>query len=151
VVLIAPKALKGDWIPFRIQITCTHLDWQVASAIQVFGAIAPMLSVVQLLELTYYSDGDGGPSELYNEVDPTQWCELLRLFRNAKTLSIDDALVGELSHSLRLADGEPSLERLLPELRELRYSGGDRVGEAFAPFIHARQTAGQHVDLVRDS
>lgn len=148
VILIAPKALKGDWVPFRIQITCTHLDWQVASAVQVFGAIAPILSVVELLELSFYSDE---PSERYNEVDPTQWCELLRPFRNVKTLSVDDALVGELSHSLRLVDGGASPERLFPELRELRYSGGDRVGDAFAPFIHARQAAGQHVDLVRDS
>ena len=153
VVLISPKALEGDWIPFRIQITCTHLDWQVASAIQAFGAIAPMLSVVELLELSYYPDHDDDPSERFNEVDPTHWCELLRPFRNVKTLSVGDALAEELSISLRRASdrGEPSLERWLPKLRELRYSGGDRVGNGFAPFIHARQTTGQPVNLVRDS
>jgi len=149
VVLIALKALEGDCIPSSIQMICTHLDWQEASALQVFGEIAPMVSVVELLELSYYSDDDDNPSKRY-EVDPTQWCDLLRPFRNVKTLSVDDALVGKLSRPLRLADGNPSLERLLPELRELRYSGGDRVGDAFAPFIHARQTAGQSVDLVRD-
>ena len=109
-----------------------------------------MLSVVERLELNYYLyDDDDGPPERY-EVDPTQWRELLRPFRNLQTLSVDDELVGELSHSLRLADEEPSPERLLPELRELIYVGGDRGGDAFAPFIHARQTAGQSVDLVRD-
>jgi hypothetical protein len=109
-----------------------------------------MLSVVERLELSYYSyDDDDGPPEWY-EVDPTQWRELLRPFRNLKTLSVDDELVGELSHSLRLADEESSPERLLPKLRELRYVGGDRGGDAFAPFIHTRQTAGQSVDLVRD-
>jgi hypothetical protein len=63
VSLIAPTALAGDWIPFRMQITCAHLDWQVASAIQDFGAISPMLSIVKRLELSYYSydDDDDGP------------------------------------------------------------------------------------------
>ena len=50
---------------------CAHLDWQVASAIQVFGAISPMLSVVERLELNYYLyDDDDGSPERY-EVDPT--------------------------------------------------------------------------------
>ena len=35
------------------------------------GAIAPMLSIVEPLELSYYSDDD---DDRYNEVDPTRWC-----------------------------------------------------------------------------
>lgn len=151
VVLIAPKASERDWVPFRVQITCTHLDWQVASAVQVFGAFATILSVVERLALKYYDYDDPWERHRDNDVDPMQWRELLRPFRNVKTLSVADTLVGELSGSLRLGDGESSLEWLLPELRELRYAGGDRADEAFAPFIHARQTAGRPIDLVRDS
>ena len=109
-----------------------------------------MLSIVDRLELCYHSYDDDNSPERY-EVDPAQWRELLRPFRNLTTLSVGDELVGELSHSLRLADEEPSPERLLPELRELRYVGGDRGSDAFAPFIHTRQTEGHSVDLVRDS
>jgi hypothetical protein len=155
VMLIASKAQKGNRVPFRVQINCTHLDWQVASAAQVFSAFLPILSVVEHLALLYlyYKDDRGDPRELYhdNDVDPAQWRELLRPFQNVKTLSVADALVGDLSRSLRVSDREPSLGLLLPELRELRYSGGDRAGDALAPFILARQTAGQAIDLVLDS
>ena len=150
VVLIAPKAREGDGVPLRVRITCTHLDWQVASAVQVFCAFAPILSLVEHLALKYYND-DPWERHSDNDVDPTQWHELLRPFRNVKTLSVVDALVGELSGSLRLGEGESSLEWLLPELRELRYPGGDKAGDVFAPFVHARQTAGQPINLVRDS
>jgi hypothetical protein len=150
VVFIAPKTSERDWAPLRVQITCTHLDWQVASAVQVFRAFATILSVVERLALKHYDD-DPWERHRDNDVDSMQWRELLRPFRNVKTLSVADTLVGELSESLRLSNGESSLEWLLPELRELRYAGGDRAGEAFAPFIHARQTVGRPIDLVRDS
>ena len=52
------------------------------------------------------------------------------------------------SRCLGLEDGELSLE-LLPELQELTYSGSGDTGDAFTPFIDARQNAGRPVTLVR--
>ena len=64
-----------------------------------------------------------------------------------KTLRVDDGLVKELSHTLRLDDEELPL-KLLPELQELTYSRSGDTGEAFTTFINARQIAGRPVNLV---
>jgi hypothetical protein len=54
-------------------------------------------------------------SEDHNPVDPIEWRRLLRWFTNVKTLHVDDGLVDELSHTLRVDDGELPLE-LLPAI-----------------------------------
>ncbi|KAH9958751.1 hypothetical protein BC827DRAFT_549488 [Russula dissimulans] len=131
-----------DRFLFRVEIRCTHLDWQVASAMQAFRALAPILSTVETLTLHYYSE-DGHPPKPSDEVDSVQWRELFGLFRNVKTLTVADGLLGELSRSLQSGDEDP-----LPELRELRYSGKDNVDGAFSPFIHARKISGRPVGLV---
>jgi hypothetical protein len=89
-------------------------------------------------------------SEEHNEVNCTEWRQLLRSFSNVKTLCVDDGLVKELSRSLRLDDGEHPLE-LLPELQELAYPGSGDTGDTFTSFIDARQNAGRPVTLVCSS
>jgi hypothetical protein len=89
-------------------------------------------------------------SEEHNEVDCTEWRQLLRSFSNVKTLRVDDGLVKELSRTLRLDDGEHPLE-LLPELQELTYPGSGDTGDTFTSFIDARQNAGRPVSLVCSS
>jgi hypothetical protein len=98
--------------------------------------------------LTLKHDVHSRSSEEHNEVDRTEWRNLLNSFSNLKTLRIEDGLVKELSRSLRPDDGEPPLE-LLPELQELTYSGSGDTGDAFTSFIDARQNAGRPVTLVR--
>ena len=85
-------------------------------------------------------------SEEYDKVDRTEWRKLLRSFGNVKTLHVD-GLVKELSHFLRLDDGELPLE-LLPDLQELTYSGSGNA-DAFTSFIEFRQNAGRPVTLMR--
>jgi len=140
-----PPAAR-DRLLFRAEIRCRHLDWQVASAVQVFRALAPILSTVETLTLYYYAEHHS-PTELPDEVDPMQWRELLGFFRNVKTLAVADGLLGELSRSLQPGDEDPSLD-LFPELRELRYSGNDNADDIFSPFIHARKNSGRPVGLV---
>ena len=80
-------------------------------------------------------------------MDRTEWRKLLGPFSNVKTLRVDDGLVKELSRSLQPDDGELPLE-ILPELQELTYPESGDTGDAFAPFIEARQNAGRPVTLV---
>ena len=123
---------------------CRHLHWQVSSAAQILNTLQPVLSVVEKLTLIYHEHDQS--SEWHNEVDRTQWRQLLRPFTNLKMLRVQDELIGKLARSLQAEDGEPPLE-LLPNLKEVQYSGGDDVRVAFIPFIDERQVAGHPVKL----
>ena len=135
-------------IPLAIHVDCWHLDWQVSSVVTFFSSHSQIPSMVEHLTLEH--EVHSRSSEEHNEVDRTQWRKLLRSFINVKTLLIGDGLVKELSRSLRLEDGELALE-LLPRLQELIYTGSGDTGDAFTPFIDARQNAGRPVILLRPS
>ena len=104
---------------FSICIHCWHFDWQVSSMAQISDSLSQIFSGVEHLTLEHGVHDRS--SEEHNEVDHTEWRELLRSFRNVKTLRIDHGLTGELSHIVQLDGGELSLE-LLPELQELTFS-----------------------------
>jgi hypothetical protein len=99
-------------------------------------------------DLTLEHEVHNQSSEEHNEVDRTQWRNLLRSFSKVKTLRIDHGLVGDLSRCLQLDDGEPPLE-LLPKMRALTISGSGYADNAFTSFIDAHQNAGQPVTLAR--
>ena len=122
-----------------------HLDWQVASAAQLFHTLATVFSAVEHLTLQY--DRHFVSPVWNNEADRTEWRELLGSFSKVKTILVDDELVGQLSHSLQPGEGESPME-LLPELQELSYRSTDASRDVFAKFIHARQKAGHPVTTV---
>jgi hypothetical protein len=131
---------------FCVNVDCWHLDWQVSSVAQIFNALSQMFSPVE--HLTFVHNVHSQSSEEHNEVDRTEWRKLLGSFRNVKTLCVRRGLVEELSRCLRLEDGEDPLE-LLPKLQKLTYSCGRNAGNAFTPFIDARQNAGRPVTLIK--
>jgi len=86
----------------------------------------------------------------YNEADRAQWRDILRPFNNVKTLRVEDALIRETSRTLKVHDGESTMD-LLPELKELICSAkvdADDLFDTFAAFIEARQHAGHPVTLI---
>ena len=125
----------------QINVSCYPLDWQVSSMAQIFNSLSQTLSTVENLALE-------NMVQEHNEVDRTEWHNLLRSFSYVKTLRVDKELVNELSRSLRLGEGEHPLE-LLPELQELTYLGSGDTGNPFASFINARQNAGHPVTIIR--
>ena len=131
-----------------IYIDCWHLDWQVSSVTQIFSTRSEIFSTVE--HLIFEHEAHGRSSEEHNEVDRIEWRKLLRSFSNVKSLRVGDGLVKELSCCLRPDDGEHPLE-LLPELQDLTYSGSGDTGNAFTPFIDARQNTSHPVTLVRSS
>ena len=132
---------------FGVRVDCWHLDWQVSSVAQISIALSQVFSAVEHLTLRHKVHGQS--SEEHNDVDRILWHKLLKSFSNVKTLRVEDGLIEELSRCLWLEDGE--LPLLLPELQELTYSGIRDTGDAFTPFINARQNAGRPVTLVRRS
>jgi hypothetical protein len=133
-------------LALSINVCVQHLDWQVSSVARIFRSLSQIFSAVEHLTLEH--EEHSLSSEEHNDVDRTEWRKLLGAFRNVKTLRIDDGLVEQLSRCLQLDDGERPLE-LLPELRELTYSGSGNTSDAFSSFIDARQNAGRPVTLVR--
>lgn len=126
----------------HMEITCIPFDWQVASAAQIFYELGTVFSAVEYLTLEY--SGAFMPS---SGADRGQWRKLLRSFRNVKTLRVGNKLTGELSHSLKLDDGESPMD-LLPELKGLVCSAGGDFDNPFTTFINARQVVGHPVALV---
>jgi len=131
---------------FNTNVTCKHLDWQVASAGQILNALRTIFTDVEDLSLVYWDSVK--PSEWRYEAYRTQWRGLLTPFSKVKTLRVDHELIGMLSCSLQLEDEESPMG-LLPELSELSYGGTDDVSDEFATFVDARQIAGHPVSLVR--
>jgi hypothetical protein len=146
VVLYLRHRERAKMYALSTRVYCCHFDWQVSSVAQIFNSVAQIFSTVEYLTLEHEEHSES--SEDHDEVDRAEWHRLLRSLGNVKTLHVDDGLVKELSHILRLDDGELPLE-LLPNLQELTYSGSGDTGDAFASFIVARQNAGHPVTLVR--
>jgi hypothetical protein len=136
----------GRGYNFGMMIRCGHLDWQMSSVAQILDTLQPVFSVVETLTLNPGHIKANLSSEWFNEVDRTQWRQLLRSFSNLKTLRVENELIGKLAPSLLTDDGNPPPE-LLPNLKEVQYSGGDDARDAFTPFIDERRVAGHPVNL----
>ncbi|KAI0271762.1 hypothetical protein BGY98DRAFT_1100250 [Russula aff. rugulosa BPL654] len=123
-----------------------NLDWHISSMAQIVDALGQVFSGVEHLILDHVKDGRSSEEVFDFEVDRTEWHKLLRPFSNVKNLRVNHGLVEEFSRYLGLDDGELPPE-LLPELQELTYSGSSNPGDAFTPFIDARQNAGRPVSF----
>jgi hypothetical protein len=83
----------GDRVSkFNVEVICEHLDSQVSSMAQIFNVLSPLFSTVMDLTLDYKVQNS--LSEWRNEADRTKWRQLLRSFRNVKTLRVHHGLVG---------------------------------------------------------
>ena len=139
---------EADMYVLAVLVDCRHFDWQVSSVAQISNALSQVFSMVEHLTLEH--EVHSRSSEEHNDVDRVEWRKLFRSFSNVKTLRVEDGLVEELSHCLRLEDGEPLLE-LLPELQELTYIGSGDTGDGFTSFVDACRDADRPVTLVRHS
>ncbi|KAH9959301.1 hypothetical protein BC827DRAFT_1156318 [Russula dissimulans] len=129
-----------------VDVVCEHLNWQVASAAQIFNSLTTVFSSVECLTLKYsrFSKQSGWN----NEADHARWRELLQSFSNVKVLRAPKRLIRLLSRSLQSDGGDTPME-LLPMLKELSFTGTEDAGDVFAPFIDAREIAGRPVSVMR--
>ena len=102
--------------PFRLQISCKQLDWQLSSMAQVCTKFSPFVFGVQHLVFTT-NDWSSGQDDVNGE----QWLQLIRSFGGARTLSVAGELATGLLRALRPADeGYTTNTLVLPALRNLR-------------------------------
>jgi hypothetical protein len=101
---------------FKMEIRCKHLDWQVTSAAQISHALRTVFSPVESLTIKFSELPIS--SEMDNEANHTQWCNLLGSFSNVKTLRVHDDFCRQISCSLQVEDGETPIE-ILSKLKVL--------------------------------
>jgi hypothetical protein len=143
-VLLHAVPWKWD-TPLMLEIKCGCLDWQIASVMQFFGTLSPILSVVEHVTMFSYQEYSRS-SAWYSNVDRRQWRELLRPFANAKTIRVQGYLVDKIFRSLLSDDGGTPLE-LLPNLEEVECSEGSDAQDALTTFLNERQVVGHPVSL----
>ncbi|KAH9972454.1 hypothetical protein BGW80DRAFT_1314605 [Lactifluus volemus] len=105
-----------------------HPDWHVASAVQIFGTLSPIFSVVEELTLSHmaYNPSSGLPAEVYG----TQWRKLFRPFSGVKILQMPSAHFGP-PWSLHPRNEDIFLE-FMPKLLKIHYS---KERNTYSPFI----------------
>ena len=142
---------EAEICAISMDISGRGLDWQASWVKQISNSFAQIFSSVERLTLEFEVAIDFWSDEQPSfGLDHIEWCQLLGLFGNVKTLLIDDALAEGVSRCLQLDDQEFRLD-LLPELQELTYYSGSGssggTSNAFTQFIDARPKAGRPITL----
>jgi len=126
---------------FYMHLGGQYLRQQVPSSARIFCALRTAFSAVEHLDL----DAEAGPSPWYSH---SHWRDLLGSFGSLKSLLVGHRLVGDISRSFQLDEGESPTE-FLPELKELSYSATSNAGDAFIAFADARRIARCPITLSR--
>ena len=121
-------------------ILCKPSDWQLSSVAQVCNSIIPPLPTLRKLSI------DEGPFkrlQWHDDMENTQWLELLRPFSRVKKLVLSRELVRPVAPALQELAGE-GLTEVLPMLRSLHIAGplpspSGSVWSMFYKFITARR------------
>jgi hypothetical protein len=127
---------------FYMRLHNYPIQQQLLDTAQIFRALRALRSPVEHLDLET-------KSYIVTSAGPTQWRDFLGTFGSVKSLLAGHRLVGDISRSFRLDEGE-SPTVLLPELKELSYSysaTSPDAGDVFIAVADARQKAGCPVTL----
>ena len=137
----------GVWVDFseppqisvyRLQISCTVLEWQLSSLGQVFTSLFPSISVIEHL---YVNASSGLPSKWQDDVEDTQWLEIFYPFTVVKNLYVSKEFLESISLGLKDLFRERVIH-VLPALESLFLEGLPSTGPvrgAIEQFVAARQ------------
>lgn len=129
----------------KLEVSCRSSDWQLSSVAQVCSSLSPLTSSVEHL----YVDDRGEDLKLFcdDEMENSQWLELLHPFASLKALYLSRGNAPRVAAALQDLVGErttevlPALQRVFME--ELHPSGP--VQESIDNFIAARQLSGHPI------
>ena len=128
----------------NVGISCRESDWQLSSLAQLCNSSLPPLSTVEHL---FIHKPQHLQLDWQDDIDITQWLELLHPFIAVKNLYLSKDFVPHIASSLqeivrgRMADVLPILQNL--SLEELRPS--ESVHEGIGEFVAARQLSGHPI------
>jgi len=134
---------KGD-VDFKVlNILWYTPDSQLSSLAQACSWLLPPLPSLGHLGIYRYKS-EFWSSHWLNEVENTQWMELLRPFITVKDLALDEPFVLSVASALQELVGEQVTE-MLPALQNISLEGlqsSDPVPDGIAKFIAARGLSG---------
>jgi hypothetical protein len=122
-------------------VSCLPPDWQLSSLAQVCSSSLPPFSSLEHLAIFSYR------SHWQDDIESTQWLELLHPFTSVKTLDLADGLVPLVAPALQEL-AEERVTEVLPMLQNLLFYGQALSGpdeKAIQRFIDARQRSGRTV------
>jgi hypothetical protein len=142
------KGLTHVDVNYTLGTSCLRLDWQLSFAIDILNQLSPLLSGVGSLVIfkatSYIGDGLVTGEE---DVDSTQWLELLQPFTHATKFNVAEKFVLVIVQALVMDDNATGV---LPELTQLdlqMYRKSPAVVEAAEQFVAARRLSGRNIDL----
>ena len=125
----------------ELGVSCRQSDWQLSSLIEVCSSSFPE-AFIRTVEHLYICEEFSEPHS-QDDIEDSQWLEILRPFTAAKYLYVDRGFVSGIAPALQELTGEvlPSLQNLF--LRDLHVPGS--VQGAIEQFVTARQHASHPV------
>ncbi|KAF8483097.1 hypothetical protein F5888DRAFT_1912654 [Russula emetica] len=126
---------------FTLAINCRQPDWQLSCLTQVCSSSFPE-AFIPTVEHLYICEGFGQP-RWQDDIEDSQWLELLHPFTAVKCLYLSQAFASRIAPALQELAGEvlPSLQNLF--LEDLHTSG--HADEAIGKFVAARRLAGHPI------
>ena len=124
-----------------VNILCSGLDWQVSSAEQVCTSCLPFIFTLETLFIV-----EEGRPEREDNVENTQWLELLHPFAAVKRLYLSEEIAPRIARALQELDGGRTTE-VLPALQNIHLDLYNPVGEGIRQFVATRQVAGHSIEV----
>jgi hypothetical protein len=125
-------------------ISCRQSDWQLSSLAQICSSSFPQ-TLIPAVEHLYIHRG-AWPPDWQDDLEISQWLELLHPFTAVKDLYISEGFIPRIAPALKELVGE-RVSEVLPALQTLFLPETllEPVQEAIGQFIAARQITGQPI------
>ena len=123
ITLVRPNETSDTKI-LTLLILCKQSDWQPSSITQVCNSIIPPLPTLGKLHI-----GEGLFLQLqwYDDMENTEWLELLQPFTCVKDLVLSERLVPLVAPALQELD-EERVTQMLPVLQDIFFGGTTTIG-----------------------
>ena len=147
-ITLSPKGGTVGPVKLKLEVSCRKLDWQFSALAQICNSCLPTLPSLERLSMC---ESQYSPLLWQDDVENTQWLELLRPFATVKNLYLSKKVALCVASALQ----ELSKERvtgLLPALQDIFIDGlqpSGLVHEVFHKFVttRGRQVSGLPVAL----
>jgi hypothetical protein len=130
----------------ELKISSTQSEWQLSSLAEICSTPSSPIRLSSLDRLNV-SDEFAPPGHWHDDMENTQWVELLQPFTTVKDLYLSEKVALPIARALQELAGERATE-VLPALQSIHirgYQPSGAIQEAVGPFITTRQLSSRPV------